>query len=117
MRIFLVGLLTAFLLYACGRKTVALQNAKTSSFIVLGSCEMCEKRIESVYDKAGISKADWEDDTQLVTITYDAKLFSEDQLQKMAAIVGHDTKIYKADDKVYNALPGCCKYDRHRSFN
>jgi hypothetical protein len=28
------------------------------------------------------------------------------------AKVGHDTDLLKADDKVYEALPGCCQYDR-----
>jgi hypothetical protein len=26
--------------------------------------------------------------------------------------VGHDTEKYRADDKAYAKLPGCCKYDR-----
>jgi Cu(I)/Ag(I) efflux system membrane fusion protein len=26
------------------------------------------------------------------------------------AKAGHDTEKYKATDKVYNDLPGCCKY-------
>jgi hypothetical protein len=25
---------------------------------------------------------------------------------------GHDTKMHKASDEVYDKLPGCCKYER-----
>jgi hypothetical protein len=35
-----------------------------------------------------------------------------DALDKKLALVGHDTEKYKAEDKVYDGLPGCCKYDR-----
>ena len=35
-----------------------------------------------------------------------------DALEKKLASVGHDTEKYKAENKVYDGLPGCCKYDR-----
>ncbi len=33
---------------------------------------------------------------------------------KKLASVGHDTEKYKADDKAYNALDECCKYERRK---
>jgi len=31
-------------------------------------------------------------------------------ISKALAAVGHDTDRHKADDAVYEALPGCCHY-------
>ena len=36
------------------------------------------------------------------------------KIQKAVAKVGHDTDMHKAEDKVYNALPGCCLYERNK---
>jgi len=35
-----------------------------------------------------------------------------DKIEVAVAKVGQDTKMHKADDKTYNELPGCCKYNR-----
>ncbi|MFA5818075.1 MAG: hypothetical protein WC854_02205 [Bacteroidales bacterium] len=48
----------------------------------------------------------------MVTVTFDPSKTSVDALSKKFASVGHDTEKYKTDDKVYDALPGCCKYER-----
>jgi len=33
-----------------------------------------------------------------------------DAISKAIAKAGHDTDTYKADQAVYDQLPGCCKY-------
>ena len=47
-----------------------------------------------------------------MTVTYDVAKVKNKDIQKKVAAVGHDTEKYKASDKDYAALPGCCKYDR-----
>jgi periplasmic mercuric ion binding protein len=68
--------------------------------------------IEKALNVTGIFKADWDADTKIITVTYDAVKISNDELQRKIAAVGHDTEKYSAEDEVYKKLPGCCKYER-----
>ena len=90
-------------------KTVAVATT-TDTIKVLGSCGMCKTRIEKAAKVEGVSKAEWNQKTNMLTLTYDSSKVKSDDIQKKIAAVGHDTPKYKADTKVYNALPGCCKY-------
>ena len=85
-------------------------TTKTESIKVSGNCETCKARIEKAAKVDGVSKADWNTKTKVLTLTYDPSKVKSDDIQKKIAAVGHDTQKYKATDKVYNALPGCCKY-------
>jgi copper chaperone CopZ len=85
---------------------------KTETFKVWGKCEMCKDRIEKTAKAEGATKASWDAKTSLLTVSYDPSKTSKDALSKKLASVGHDTEKYKADDKVYNALPACCHYER-----
>ena len=86
--------------------------ANTDTIKVNGVCGMCKSRIQKALKLEGISTAAWDADTKLLTVTYDPGKIANDDIQKKVAAVGHDTEKYKADDKVYNKLPGCCKYER-----
>jgi Cu(I)/Ag(I) efflux system membrane fusion protein len=46
----------------------------------------------------------------MLHLNYDGSKTSLDTISKAISKVGHDTEKDKAGDKVYNALPGCCKY-------
>jgi periplasmic mercuric ion binding protein len=85
---------------------------KTESFKVWGECGMCKTRIEKTAKTEGVTNAEWDAKTDMLTVTYDPSKTSKDDLSKKLASVGHDTEKYKADDKVYNALPPCCHYER-----
>ena len=87
-------------------------TAKTESIKVMGNCGMCKARIEKAAKMDGVSKAEWNDDTQMLTLVYDPSKVKSDDVQKKIAAVGHDTETFKADIKVYDKLPGCCKYER-----
>jgi cation transport ATPase len=90
--------------------TVAFAATKTEAIKVSGNCEMCESTIEKAAKVDGVTKADWNKKTKVLTLVYNpAKVKSDDVLKKIAA-VGYDTPKYKATAAVYNALPGCCKY-------
>jgi mercuric ion binding protein len=89
------------------------QNIKTEKFKVYGSCGMCESRIEkAVLDLDGVTTADWDKETKMVEISFDEVKVKLDDIHKAIAKVGHDTEKEKANDEVYNALAGCCKYER-----
>jgi len=83
---------------------------KTETIKVSGKCESCKARIEKTAKVDGVTKADWNVKTKMLTLVYNPMKVKSDNIQKSLAAVGHDTPKYKATDKAYNALPGCCKY-------
>ena len=52
----------------------------------------------------------WNKQNGQLSLVYDNKLTSPEKVQKALAEVGHDCGTFKADQKVYDKLPGCCKY-------
>lgn len=92
--------------------TEVVNGITTSTFKVWGNCEMCKETIEGSLKVDGIAKADWNVDSKIITVSYDDKKISLDQIQKNIASVGYDNEKYKGDDKAYGELPGCCQYDR-----
>lgn len=89
-------------------------SQKTETFKVSGECGMCKTRIEKSAKEEGATSASWDVKTKMITVTFDPAKTSVDALSKKFASVGHDTEKYKADDKVYEALPGCCHYERSK---
>jgi len=88
-----------------GKKTV------TTSFEVRGRCGMCEEKIEAgVMLLQGVKMVDWDKIEQQITVVYNSKKISEDEIHQSIAALGYDTDKVKAEQSVYDALPGCCKY-------
>ena len=101
---------TLFVLAVCLSTVAQVDGSKTETIKVSGDCESCKTRIEKAAKVAGVSKAEWSEKTRMLTLTYNPSKIKSDEVQKKIAVVGHDTPKFKADLKVYNALPGCCKY-------
>ncbi|MBX7224652.1 MAG: cation transporter [Chitinophagales bacterium] len=91
---------------------MASSNLTTATFKVSGVCGMCEKTIETAAYIKGVKKADWNQKTHIITVTYDATKTNVDNIQKSIAKSGYDTEKYKASDEAYNGLHACCKYPR-----
>lgn len=87
---------------------------KAETFKVWGNCNMCKTRIEKAVKAEGATSADWNTKTKILTVTFDPSKTSVDAFSKKLATVGHDTEKYRADDKAYNALDDCCKYERRQ---
>jgi len=86
-------------------------KAKPIAIRVAGVCGMCKERIEKVaMGTAGILSADWDEESQYLTIAFEKELFSEMGLHKNLADAGHETDLYEADQQAYDALPACCWY-------
>jgi len=110
---------SSFLLFSCGNnedlsvKTEKMGDANLrSTFKVWGNCEMCKETIEGSLKADGITEADWNTETKVLSVTYDSTKITLDQVQKNVAAVGYDNVKYKGDDKAYENLPQCCKYGR-----
>ena len=82
----------------------------TTEFNVEGVCGMCENRIEKAALIKGVKIADWNKETQLMTVTYSSKKTTEEAIHQAIADAGHDTQLIKATKENYSKLPGCCAY-------
>ena len=98
-------------------KSARTIGIKTATIKVHGVCDMDKRRIETAANTvAGVKDAVWNEYTEVLTLQY--SVFTKDapdKVQKKIASVGNDTEKYKADDAVYNKLPGCCHYQRKQS--
>lgn len=88
------------------------QKNHTASFAVSGNCGMCEAKIEKAAKAAGASYAEWNKDTKLITVKYNASGSELDKIKKSIADAGYDNAGIKASEEAYNRLHSCCKYER-----
>ena len=95
--------------------TAQIKNAKTKKVKVNGNCGMCETTIEKAATKKNISKASWNQETKMATITYDSKKTTLNAVLKNIANAGYDNEQFTAPDDVYDNLHGCCQYDREKT--
>jgi copper chaperone CopZ len=100
---------TLLSLTACSTQ---IQNAKTEKVKIYGNCGMCEKTIENAGSVDKFASVDWDKNTKMATLTYDAKKTNKEEIIKRIALAGYDSDSFLAPDDVYNNLPGCCQYDR-----
>lgn len=88
----------------------AQQGVKTETFTVKGNCEDCKARIENAADIKGVKICQWNPDTKIASVTYNADKVSLLQIEEAIAAKGYDAGGIKGNDKAYGKLPGCCKY-------
>lgn len=100
------------LIFLCVGMTSFAQNKNAKATVeVDGVCLMCKKRIEKASIKSkGVKSAVWNVKTHELKLIYDERKTSLETIQKNIAAVGHDTKLLKATDEVYNNIDPCCKY-------
>jgi copper chaperone CopZ len=89
-----------------------IKNAKTENIKVYGNCGMCETKIEKAGNIKKIATVDWNQETQMATITYDATKTNQEEILQRIALVGYDSDHFLAPDDVYSNLHGCCQYER-----
>lgn len=87
-------------------------QSKTETIPVSGNCGMCKSNIEKAAKKAGASRADWDIDTKVLTVSYNSSSTDAAKIQQSIAAVGYDTRDVKAADAAYDKLHACCKYER-----
>lgn len=87
-------------------------QSKTEKINVSGNCGMCKKKIETALKVPGVSTAEWNKTTKVLTVSYDAGKITNDQVQQKVAAAGYDTPKFKASKETYERLDDCCQYDR-----
>ncbi|MFT7272125.1 MAG: copper chaperone CopZ, partial [Spirosomataceae bacterium] len=89
-----------------------IKNAKTETVKIYGNCGGCEKTIEKAGNLKKEAMVDWNKDTKLATIMYNAKKTNRDEILKRIALAGYDSDTYLAPEASYEKLAKCCQYDR-----
>ncbi|MGE5395337.1 MAG: heavy-metal-associated domain-containing protein [Candidatus Saccharibacteria bacterium] len=92
------------------KETSKTTSVKTETLKVSGKCNMCKATIEKAAKVDGVTKAVWDVNSKNLSLTFDPAKTTVDQVGKKIAAAGYDNDKAKADDKAYNALPGCCQY-------
>jgi periplasmic mercuric ion binding protein len=108
-----IGFALLGILYSISVSAQTVNSSKTTkseSIKVSGNCGMCKARIENAAKVDGVSKAEWNQDSKILTLVYDTTKVNCEAVQKKIAAVGHDTEKFKAVQTAYDQLPGCCKY-------
>lgn len=78
-------------------------------FKVYGQCGDCKNRIEKTLDLPGISFATWDVESKVLTVRYNDKKYSEDEIHNLIGSLGYATDKVKADKTAESNLPGCCQ--------
>ncbi|MBC7388786.1 MAG: heavy-metal-associated domain-containing protein [Opitutaceae bacterium] len=90
-------------------------KTEKATFKVYGNCGMCKETIESALKKnAHIKKASWNEETKMISVSYDPQMISLTEIHNIIASVGYDTEKVKGNDAAYKKLHSCCQYDRKK---
>lgn len=87
-------------------------NIVQDSILVRGNCVMCKNNIENAIKKEISAKGEWDIKTKVLKFSYDKNKTSKSKIMRRIADKGYDNQMFTAEDKDYQLLPDCCKYDR-----
>ena len=79
--------------------TVLFAKNIETQFEVKGNCEMCKEKIEKTLDTRGISFANWDKETKILTVIYNEKKVSLDNIHSMISNIGYATNKVKANSE------------------
>jgi copper chaperone CopZ len=82
----------------------------TTKFWVAGICGLCEETIEKTMDTKGVISADYDLQSNMLTVTYKTNKMSEDKLHQLLNEAGYDTEKSTCSEEQYSRVHGCCKY-------
>lgn len=109
---FLMAFIFASVNSSFAQKAKAFDQKNTETIPVSGNCSMCKKTIETAAKKAGATKADWDVDKKILLVSFNSASTNAAKIQQGVAAAGYDTRDVRGDDKAYDKLHACCKYDR-----
>lgn len=88
-------------------------QSESEKIFVAGECGMCKARIEKAAEAVeGVTEASWNAETKILQFVFNSEEKDVITVHKAVAAAGHDTRMVKAEDAVYDKLPACCKYER-----
>ncbi|HAD98449.1 MAG TPA: hypothetical protein DCG19_13655 [Cryomorphaceae bacterium] len=86
------------------------QSETDTTMMVNGVCEMCKMTIEKAADIKGVSKAEWDVESKILTLVYDREVTSLEAISTSINESGYDTEFNTASDEAYKSLHKCCYY-------
>lgn len=94
--------------------TTFAQEKKTEKAEIHTSaiCEMCKETIEyELTFTKGIKFVELNDDSKIVTVEYNPKKITVDEIRRSISGVGYDADSVKRDPEAYANLPFCCRVE------
>lgn len=95
--------------------TAQIKNAKTETVKISGNCDMCKSKIEKSGNVKNVATVNWDEASNMATLTYDASKTNQQEILKRIANAGYDSESFYAPDEVYAKLPSCCQYKRNKT--
>lgn len=89
-----------------------IKNTTSHTLKIYGNCGMCEKTIEKAGNLINVATVNWNNDTKMAALTYDAKKTNQVEILKRIALAGYDSDKFLALDDAYASLYDYCQYDR-----
>lgn len=89
-----------------------IKNAKTATVKVFGNTPAAKAVIEGEGKSGKSAQVEWDRETNMATITYDASKTNADEILKRIALAGFDNEKFLAPDDVYAQLPKADQYAR-----
>jgi copper chaperone CopZ len=105
-------MMVALIVLAIMQSNAQIKNVKTEVVKIYGNCGMCKSKIDKAGSLKNIAQVDWNKETKMATLSYDANKTNQEEILKRIALAGYDSDIFLAPDKAYSSLDGCCQYDR-----
>lgn len=90
--------------------SIQAQSQIDTSLVVNGVCGMCQSTIEKAAKLEGVDKAQWDQDTKILKLSYDVEKVDLSKIYKSVAASGYDTEYLAAPDSAYQSLHACCMY-------
>lgn len=102
-----IALMTIFSINANAQKTNNIEEVKIKTS---AQCSMCKQRIEKAmaYEK-GIKSSTLDVKTATLSVVYKSNKTTPDKIRSAISKTGYDADSIKAEVKIYNNLPDCCK--------
>lgn len=98
------------LMLFCNSAFAQSKNKAEIKIKTSAECEMCKNTLEKAMSfEKGVKKATLDLSTRELTVVYNPKKTSPEQLRNAIAKVGYDADDVKANNKAYQKLPECCK--------
>lgn len=88
---------------------VAIAKNITTEIKVEGQCGDCKERIETALDVKGISFAEWDVETKMLSIRYNDRKITEDEIHTIISELGYSTDKKEAKMDAQKNLPMCCQ--------
>ena len=105
-------LMAITVLLSCTIGNAQIKNTITKNLIIYGNCDMCKSNIEKAGNVKKVAHVEWDKNTKMATLTYDAGKTNQDEILKRIALAGYDSDRFLAPDDIYAKLPECCRYNR-----